>query len=153
MPEKLRKKSPRLEKMVKNRDAYFSLYWSELRKAEKYDISRHVPSMAGIYELYYRDEHGRIHLMSISRAWYGGLRSKLRIDTDPELVTDARFRQILETYDVYYRYTLTNSMGDMVDVLYFFSKSYLPGRPAPGDSGRYANIFLEEIAPDKLVTI
>lgn len=153
MPEKLRKKSPHLEKMVKKGDVYFSLYWSELRKAEKYDISRHVPAVAGIYELYYRDDHERIHLMSISRAWYGGLRSKLRIDTDPELVMDPEFRRVLETYDVYYRYTLTDSMMDMVDVLYFFSKTYLPGQPDPGDSGRYENIFLEEIAPDKVVTI
>jgi len=137
MPEKLRKQPPHLEKIVKDGNAYYSLYWSGLRKAEKYDISRHVPSVAGMYEMYYKDDHGRIRLMSISRAWYGGLRSKLRFDTDPDLVMDPSYRKILETREIYYRYTMTDSMKDMLDVLYFFSKSYLPDQPGPDDSGRY----------------
>lgn len=153
MPEKMRKVPPHLEKLVEAGKVYYTVFWSSLRKAEKYDIVRHVPAMAGIFELYYMDANERIRRMSISRAWYGGLRSKIRHDTDPELVMEKKFRKVLNTYTCYYRYTLTNSMDDMLDVLQFFSKTYVPDQPVPQDSGRYQEIFLEEVSPDKVVTI
>ena len=153
MPEKMRKASPHVEKQVDAGKVYYTVFWSPLRKAEKYDIVRHVPAMAGIFELYYMDENERIRRMCISRAWYGGLRSKLRHDTDPELVMEASYRKVLDKYTCYYRYSLTNSMDDMLDVLHFFSKMYVPDQPVPQDSGRYREIFLEEISPDKVVTI
>src|SRR6056297_1762845 len=153
MPEKMRNVPPHVEKQVEAGKVYYTVFWSQLRKAEKYDIVRHVPAMAGIFELYYMDENGRILRMCISRAWYGGLRSRLRHDTDPELVMDAGYRKVLNKYTCYYRYSLTNSMDDMLDVLHFFSKMYVPDQPVPQDSGRYQEIFLEEISPDKVVTI
>lgn len=153
MPEKMRKAPPHLEKKVEGGKVYYTIYWSALRKAEKFDIVRHVPSMAGIFELYYMDENRRIRRMCISRAWYGGLRSTLRHDTDPELVMEESYRKILNRYQCYYRFTLTDSMDDMLDVLQFFSKTYIPDRPEPSDSGRYREIFLEEVSPDKVVTI
>jgi len=151
--EKIRNVEPHLEKKIKRGDVYYTLFWSRLRKAEKYDIVRQVPSLAGLYELYYMDRNDRLHLMCISRVWYGGLRSRLRHDTDPELVVDQNYRRIIEKFDVYYRYTLTESMDDMLDVLHFFAESYQPAMTSPDDSGRYRYIFLEEIAPDKMVTI
>jgi len=151
--EKIRNVEPHLEKRTDRGDVFYTLFWSALRKAEKFDIVRHVPALAGVYELYYMDRHDRLHLMCISRVWYGGLRSRLRHDTDPELVLDRKYKQILEKYDVYYRYTLTESMDDMLDILHFFAESYLPSQPSPDDSRRYRSIYLEEIAPDKMVTI
>lgn len=151
--EKIRNVEPHLEKRTDRGNVYYTLFWSPLRKAEKFDIVRHVPALAGIYELYYMDFFNRLHMMCISRVWYGGLRSRLRHDTDPELVEDQNYRKILEKYDVYYRYTLTESLDDMLDVIHFFGKSYLPSQVSPDDSGRYRYIFLEEIAPDKMVTI
>ena len=153
MPEKMRKVPPHVAKQEESGQVYYTVFWSPLRKAEKFDIVRHVPAMAGIFELYYMDENERIRRMCISRAWYGGLRSKLRHDTDPELVMDKNWRKILDKYKCFYRYTLTNSMDDMLDVLHFFSKMYIPDQPVPQDSGRYQEIFLEEISPDKVVTI
>ncbi|MFW6274857.1 MAG: hypothetical protein ACOC2P_03360, partial [Spirochaetota bacterium] len=110
MAEKMRKASPHIEKQADAGKVYYTVFWSALRKAEKYDIVRHVPAMAGIFELYYMDENERIRRMCISRAWYGGLRSKLRHDTDPELVMEASYRKVLNKYTCYYRYSLTNSM-------------------------------------------
>lgn len=153
MHEKIRNVEPHLEKRINREDVYYTLFWSSLRKAEKYDIIGNVPALAGIYELYYMDHFKRLHMMCISRVWYGGLRSRLRHDTDPELVENENYRKILEKYDTYFRYTLTESMNDMLDVLHFFGKSYLPTQVSPDDSGRYRNIYLEEIAPDKMVTI
>ena len=153
MPEKMRKAPPHLDKKVEGENVYYTVFWSPLRKAEKFDIVRHVPAMAGIFELYYMDENNRIHRMLISRVWYGGLRSRIRHDTDPELVMEKNYRKILNKYQCYYRFTLTDSMNDMLDVLHFFSKTYIPDQPVPDDSGRYRKIFLEEISPDKVVTI
>ncbi len=153
MPEKMRKAPPHLDKKVDGEYVYYTVFWSPLRKAEKFDIVRHVPAMAGIFELYYMDENKRIHRMLISRVWYGGLRSRIRHDTDPELVMEEHYRKILNKYQCYYRFTLTDSMNDMLDVLHFFSKTYIPEQPVPGDSGRYRKIFLEEVSPDKVVTI
>jgi hypothetical protein len=48
-------RKPIVQKRVRGRDAYFTVSWSRLRKSEKYEIVRSVPSDAGIYELYYMD--------------------------------------------------------------------------------------------------
>lgn len=150
MKEKLRNKKPHLEKSVEKGDVYFTVFWSPLRKSEKYEIIGSVPAQAGILELYYMDEHHRLFPMYIQRVWYGGLRSRLRKITDPELVTDSAHRELLEQYDSYYRYTLTESLNDMLDLLHFFSLSYLPSCVPPDHSGRYGRIYVEEITPDKI---
>ncbi len=46
---------PRIERMEKDDQAYFTLYWSKLTKADKYTITTSVPSVSGLYELYYED--------------------------------------------------------------------------------------------------
>ncbi|MFO7850441.1 MAG: hypothetical protein R6V67_10810 [Spirochaetia bacterium] len=153
MAEKLRRKAPHIEKSEEEGSVYFTVFWSPLAKAEKFDIITKVPEMAGILELYYMDEHHRLFPMYTQRVWYGGLRSRLRRITDPELVLDQSHKNTLEKYSCYYRYTLTESMGDMLDLLYFFSLSYLPGSPPPEPSGRYENIFVEEVAPDKITDV
>jgi hypothetical protein len=151
--EKLRSTVPHVEKQVEENQAYYTLFWSPLQKVDKYRIITTVPQRSGISEIYYMDAHHRIHRMSITRVWYGGLRSQLRRDTDPDLVTDDRVRHYLQEYDCYYRYTLSESFKDMVDLLYFFATTYHPSQGIPPHSGRYEHIFLDEVAPDKIVTI
>ncbi len=153
MAEKLRNSEPHIEKSVEEGSVYFTVFWSHLVRARKYDIITKVPEQAGMLELYYMDEHKRLYPMYTQRVWYGGLRSRLRRITDPELVTDPVQRRTLESYPCYYRYTLTESMGDMLDLLYFFSLSYLPERVPPDHSGRYEQIFVDEISPDKITDL
>ena len=150
MREKLRNKEPHIEKKVDQDEAFYTIFWSPLKKSNKYDIICSVPKQAGLLELYYMDEHHRLFPMYIQRVWYGGLRARLRRITDPELVVEKPHRDVLESYDTYYRYTLTESLEDMNDLIYFFSLSYLPSREPPPDSGRYDRIFVEEVAPDKI---
>ena len=64
--------------------------WSRLRKSDKYEIVKSVPSEAGIYELYYMDEKGKLCLFHVGKSWYGGLRNEIRLRTDVELETDPR---------------------------------------------------------------
>jgi hypothetical protein len=140
-------------KKVKEGSVYFTIQWSRLRKADKYEIIRIVPSVPGIYELYYEDKKKKLNLFFFARAWYGGLRNALREQTDPEMEKDVQRKKILDTYDCYYRYSQLYSFGDMSDILYFFECTYSPHNIQKAHSGRYENIFVEEKSEDKIVTI
>jgi hypothetical protein len=144
---------PKITKLVEDPNVYYTVYWSRLKKAERYEIITKVPSVAGIFELYYHDKYKLMNLFYISKAWYGGLRNWLRKVTDPELEEDQTKRKILEENDIYYRYTVIPSYGDMSDILYFFASTYLPHAHKVVSSGRYENIFVNEISEDKIVTV
>ncbi len=140
-------------KRLKERDAYFTVIWSGLKKAEKYDIKGSVPAEAGVFELYYMDGKKRLNLMYISRVWFGGLRSTIRQLTDPDLEFDPKWKDILNRFDCYYRYTLSTSSRDMQDVLFYFSEVLFPGAEKCLDSGRYDSIYLIEDSPENFDTV
>ncbi len=48
-------RKPVVKKEVRGRNVYFTVNWSRLKKGDKYEIVRSVPSDAGIFELYYMD--------------------------------------------------------------------------------------------------
>ena len=85
----------KLAKLVEEPDVYYTVYWSRLQKADRYQIITKVPSVSGIFELYYQDEHKQLNLFHIAKAWYGGLRTGLRKATDPELEDDEIKKEIL----------------------------------------------------------
>ncbi len=111
---------PSVARLVKDRDVYYTIRWSALKKSDKYDIVRSVPSEAGIYEIYYMDDYGKLCLFHVGKSWYGGLRNEIRLRTDQELENDAHRRSILEEYDSYYRWSLITSSDDMADILFFY---------------------------------
>ena len=78
---------------------------------------------------------------------------RIRKATDPELEEDKERKQLLEKYDCYYRYTMIPSYADMSDVLYFFAATYLPSRHKVVASGRYQNIFVNEVSADKIIDL
>ncbi len=143
---------PVIKKKEDSREVFYQVYWSVLQKADKYTISSSVPSLGGIYELYYMDEKKKLNLMFLDWVWYGGLRSRLRRQTDAALIYTPEHRKILENHDCYYRYSLSNSSNDMMDILYFFGKINFPDREFD-HSGRYDTIYLTEHAPQKIVTV
>lgn len=147
------KAGPVVEKKEKDSTVYFTIHWSNLYKVEKYFIINSVPSVAGIFELYYMDEKKKLVLMFVSRVWYGGLRTRLRRITDPELTEHPKRKQLLENRSCYFRYTISQSFADMQDILFFFAGRYVPGVDAVQHSGRYEEIFIEEISADKITTI
>ncbi|MCL2208864.1 MAG: hypothetical protein FWC19_09040 [Treponema sp.] len=135
----------------KNGDAYYSVKWSPLAKADRHDIITKVPSVAGVYEIYWMDDNNRLRMFVVGKTDYGGLRSEIRRITDPELcLTDEKARKILEEREIWYRYAETNSSKIMADVIWFFMRTYFPENTSVSHSGRYENIFLKESAPDKL---
>lgn len=146
-------RKPIVQKLVRGRDAYFTVSWSRLRKSEKYEIVKSVPSDAGIYELYYMDLKKKLCLFHVGKSWYGGLRNEIRVRTDVELETDAGRRALLNRYDCWYRWSLLSSSDDMSDILFFFAQTHLPGITTVHHSGRYTRIFVTENDADKIVTI
>jgi len=146
-------RKPVVSRQVKGRNAYFTVSWSRLKKADKYDIVRSVPSEAGIYELYYMDRAGKLCLFHVGKSWYGGLRNEIRLRTDQELENDAARKTILSKYDSWYRWSLVSNSDDMADLLFFFAQTHLPGSTTVHHSGRYVAVYVKEIDADKIVTI
>jgi hypothetical protein len=143
----------RLERQSYGDAVHYTIYWSQLQVADKYRIAVSVPSESGIFELYYRDHLKQLHLFHLQRAWYGGLRNALRKMTDPELSADPRRRKVLEDYPCYFRYFVVRSFADMSAVYFTFARRLLPGRGGPLSREEAARISLEEVSPDKIVTI
>ena len=143
---------PTVKKKVDGTSAYYTIQWSPLEKVDKYTIITSVPSEAGIFELYYLDDKKKLNLMRMSRVWYGGLRSRLREITDPTLVEDENWKNILETKECYYRYSVMQSRDDMQDIVFFFAGRYAPKDTSIEHSGRYEDIYLQELSPNKIVT-
>ncbi len=146
-------REPYIDKAVDGSIAYYTIFWSRLRKAEKFDIIAKVPSVSGIFELYYQDEKKKLVLLYVAKAFYGGLMNELRKRTDPELEDNQQRKQILSSRDCYYRYAPSNSYKDMSDILYFFSATYFPGKDLHEHSGRYTEIYVKEDSEDKLIDV
>ncbi|MDR0321349.1 MAG: hypothetical protein LBI28_07580 [Treponema sp.] len=138
----------------KKGDGYYFVNWSPLAKADRHDIITKVPSVAGVFEIYWMDEKNRLRLFVVGCTNYGGLRSEIRRITDPELCkNDEKAKKILEEKEIWYRYSPTDSANVMSDVIWFFMQQYFPEKESSSHSGRYENIFLKESAPDKLTWV
>ncbi|PKL25890.1 MAG: hypothetical protein CVV47_04395 [Spirochaetae bacterium HGW-Spirochaetae-3] len=143
-----------IRKSVKDADAFYTIRWSPIGKADKYRIIGSVPAMGGVAELYYKDAGGKLNLYMLARSYYGGLRATLRVATDPETEKDERRRAVLVAHEgeIYYRYALVESQDDMSDVMFFFMSTYSPSVRFD-HSGRYEKIFVNEVDAGGLVTI
>ncbi len=144
---------PGVRKQVEGETAYYTINWSELRQTDRHEIIRVVPSVAGIYELYYRDAGKALRLFHVARAWYGGLRHSIRETTDPELVRNGKHRALLGEYETWYRFAPVRSYHDLSDLMFFFAETYFPQEQREAASGRYDNIFVKELSPDKLIDL
>jgi hypothetical protein len=137
----------------KGQDVNYFIHWSPLSVAERWTINAKVPAVAGIYEIYWMDDHEHLRMLSVGNTHYGGLRSELRRLTDPELITDAKAKKILEEEEVWFRYAPSNSAAVMADVVWYFRKTYFPENPGVEHSGRFRKIYMNESAPDKLIWV
>jgi len=142
-----------LKKRGENQDIYYYVNWSPLSKADRWEINAKVPSVAGIFEIYWMDDTKHLRLYNVGQTHYGGLRSELRRLTDPELTDDREVRKLLEDKEIWFRYAPTHSIGDMADVVWFFMNTYFPEKTIVEHSGRYRNIFIKESEPDKLIWV
>jgi hypothetical protein len=137
----------------KGDEVYYTVQWSPLAVADRYAINAKVPAVAGVYEIYWMDDHDHLRMLAVGDTHYGGLRSELRRLTDPELTIDPKTREILENEEVWFRYAPSHSADVMSDVVWFFRKTYFPENPGVEHSGRFKKIFMKESAPDKLIWV
>ncbi len=142
------RRSPVVVKRVRREIAYFNIIWSPLLPVSRWDINGAVPSMAGIWELYYLENARVPRIMKMGRAWYGGLRSEIRTESDPDLPQNARHRAALESGDCYYRYTICESGQDLTDVYSVLLSHRNVGQPPVTASGRYSDVRIQE--PDEM---
>jgi hypothetical protein len=134
-------------------NVYYFVSWSPLTRADRWTINARVPSVGGIYEIYWMDPHRHLRMFSVGDTHYGGLRTELRRLTDPELSVTGEARQILTDNEIWFRYAPSNSPGTMADVVWFFRQTYFPEHPGVSHSGRYEKIFLRESEPNKLIWV
>jgi hypothetical protein len=137
----------------KGEEVHYFINWSPLLVAERWTINAKVPSVAGIYEIYWMDDHEHLRMLSVGMTHYGGLRTEIRRLTDSELTGDKKAKQILEDREIWFRYAPSNSAPAMADVIWFFRKTYFPENPGTEHSGRFTKIFLNESAPNKLIWV
>jgi len=138
----------------KEGNIHYFVKWSALAKADKWEIHSKVPSVAGVFEIYWMDENKRLRMFHVGQTSYGGLRSEIRRMTDPELCyNNEKMKKILEEREIWYRYAPTDSSKIMADVVWYFMKTYFPENPPAKHSGRFENIFMTESEPDKLVWV
>ena len=145
-----------IEKFIKEKDesVYYSINWSPLLEADKYSVNKSLPAMSGIAELYYVDEKKKLRLLRREHVWYGGVRGRMREAVDPVLeLKDKTLQNLLSSAKLFCRYSLSESVPDMSDILYILSDPPVrPGGPV-NHSGRYKKIFVKEISPEKIITI
>ena len=138
---------------TKDDDAYYYVQWSPLNTADRWTICTKVPSVAGIYEIYWMDDHEHLRMLAVGCTHYGGLRTEIRRLTDSELSTDPKARKTLEEEEIWFRYAPTNSATAMADIVWFFRTTYFPENPGVEHSGRYVKIFMKESEPNKLIWV
>ncbi len=136
---------------VNRGEAYYTIIWSPLTEVDKFIILNKVPSMPGIFELYYMDEYRKLVCFYIARVWYGGLRGTIRDITDPLIVIDEKRKWVLENKKCYFRYSIVNSFADMEDLLHIFASKRLNPKLVPDHSGRYEELYIKETSDDKII--
>ena len=137
----------------KGDEVYYYIQWSPLAIAERWTINAKVPAVAGIYEIYWMDDHNHLRMLTVGDTHFGGLRSEIRRLTDPELTLDPKAKETLENEEIWFRYAPTNSADVMSDVIWFFRSTYIPDNPGVTHSGRFKKIFIKESEPDKLIWV
>lgn len=138
-----------VRKRERNDTVYFSITWSSLLPVSRFDIIGSVPSMAGIWEIYWLQDSRVPRILRIGRAWHGGLRHSLREHTDPSLPMGAPLREYLESGDCYYRYVVVESHADLNDIYsVLITHRRVDQTPVP-TTGRYREVRIRE--PDEMV--
>jgi hypothetical protein len=104
--------------------------------------------VAGIWELYYLENARIPRILKCGKAWYGGLRNEIRAESDPTLPQNVDLREILDSGDCYYRYTVCEQSKDLTDVYSVLVTHRKVKQPGTQPSGRYREVRIKE--PEKM---
>ncbi len=120
---------------VKDGIACYTVKWSPYILMDKYLIHRIVPSEKGIFQVFQKNDR-RLDLIMMDKAFYGGLRNRLRELIDPLYMGYNPYRYEIQESSCYLRYSLVSLQDDMDDLLHFFTGIV--------GTGRYDDIMVEE---------
>ncbi len=132
-----------VSKRVHREIAYYDLDWSPLLPVERRSINGSVPSLAGIWELYWLEQSRKPRLIKMGRAWYGGLRNEIRFEADASERTNRNIEKYLISGDCYYRYIVCESADDLNELYWVLcSLRGMEGPTAP--KRRYRDLRVRE---------
>lgn len=109
-------KHPVVGKQVYRDIAYYRLDWTPLLPVDRHRINSTVPSLPGIWEIYWLENSRSPRLLKMGQAWYGGLRNELRLEADGEDIRNRDMKEKLLSGDAYYRYTVCEAARDLEEV-------------------------------------
>lgn len=131
-------------KMVKRGEVFFRVPWTPLREADRHEVAMRVPSLAGLFQLYWEDGKKKLHLFSLEPAWYGGLRAKIAEKLDSDFETDPGRKAVLADRKLFYRYVLVDTWDDVKDLMCLYLQIHQPQLGILPSSGRYTRIHIQE---------
>lgn len=120
---------------VKKNVACFKINWSPFIQMDRFLIHGIVPSDGGIFQIFQKNR-GELDLIMVERAFYGGLRNRIRELIDPLYMGYNPYRKEIQEGECYARYALVKLQDDMDDLMYFFT--------GKGSTGRYEDIMVDE---------
>ncbi len=144
-----RPRGPTIYRQVRRDRAYYTITWSTMEGVDRHRINASVPAMSGIWELYYLEKSRVPRLLKMGAAWLGGLRHTLRLEADPGYAGNREIRDLLESGDCYYRYTLCDNRADLSDVYVVLASLRDHDVREVVPSGRFAEVRISE--PDDML--
>lgn len=141
-------KPPQVSKLIHRERAFYTIEWAALEPVSRHSINAGVPSLPGVWEIYWLENARIPHLLKMGRAWYGGLRNVLRIEADGSALQNRDMQKELEGGDAYYRYTVCTIAPDLEEVYDVLTTIRgVPSPPAPAK--RYREVRIQE--PDEMI--
>ncbi|MFW6363687.1 MAG: hypothetical protein ACOC0D_07550 [Spirochaeta sp.] len=139
---------PQIKKQIHRERAFYHIEWSILEPVSRHTIHSCVPSLPGIWEIYYLENARIPRILKMGRAWYGGLRNVLRLEADGTELQNRDLQEVLESGDSYYRYTVCEIAADLEEV--YDVLTTLRGVPSPAPPPkRYREVRILE--PDEML--
>ncbi|OQY34282.1 MAG: hypothetical protein B6241_05290 [Spirochaetaceae bacterium 4572_59] len=120
---------------VKKNIACFRIDWSPFILMDRFLIHGIVPSDGGIFQVFQKI-NGALELIMVERAFYGGLRNRIRELIDPLYMGYNPFKKEIQEGECYVRYALVRLQDDMDDLMYYYT-----GKES---TGRYKDILVDE---------
>lgn len=133
----------RVQKQVHREIAYFDVHWSPLYPVDRHAINASVPSVSGVWELYWLEQSRKPRLLKMGRAWYGGLRNEIRLEADPTQKQNENIAEHLMQGDCYYRYCICESAADLNELYWLLCSIRGMLGPSPPEK-RYRDLRLQE---------
>ncbi len=137
-----------MKKIEKGKNVYYTIEWSDFTKYDRHAASRVLPELPGIVFFAEKKQSQQRPLLCYA-TWREGLRSGMKDLFDENFSKFPKTAKLITERSLYFRYCVVDTdKKDLLDVLYWLIKNYQPefnNVPEAKDSGRYSDIFLNEL--------